>query len=125
MSEIEHVDPGTGEVTEGNRRPFMAVLREQRNGMTHSELTDSLSEVVQAVLETGKAGSLTLTMKVSLSGDGAVIVTDDVKVKVPQPERKGSVFFADQFGNLSRSNPNQPELPLREVAAPAALKEVM
>lgn len=32
-----------------NARPFLDLLREHRNGLTHDELTDALNELVEAV----------------------------------------------------------------------------
>lgn len=97
-------------------KPFGQFLLEQRNGGLHGELSDALRELVEAVAQHGKAGSLTLTVKVSPTKSfGQFEVVDEVKAKLPEPERGGSLFFADDRGNLSRTNPHQPELPLREV----------
>ena len=83
--------------------------------MLRVELTESLGELVAAVIEQRKAGSLVLTVKVTPNKDGVtVLVTDKVKLTKPEAERGGAIFFVDAFGSLSRSNPLQPELPLRE-----------
>ena len=100
----------------GNPKPFSQFLLEQRNGSLHGELSDTLRELVEAVVQHGKPGALTLTVKVSPTKSyGQYEVVDEVKVKAPEPDRGASLFFADDRGNLSRSNPRQPELPLREV----------
>jgi hypothetical protein len=97
-------------------KPFGAVVQEQRNGLLHSELSEKLADLVGAVLEHEKPGALTLTIKVTPNKDGSsLLVTDDVKVKAPAAPRRPSVFFADSHGNLSRRDPRQPELPLREL----------
>jgi len=98
------------------QRPFNGFLADQRGGALHAELTERLAEVTAAVIEHGKAGSLTLTIKISQQkgAERAVIVADDLKVKVPAPERGESLFFADEDGNLSRRDPRQPALPLSE-----------
>ncbi|HEY3021859.1 MAG TPA: hypothetical protein VGJ32_16790 [Solirubrobacteraceae bacterium] len=106
------------------RRPFASWLQDQRGGGLHGELSDALAELVAAVREHDKGGSLTLTVKVAPNGE-SVMVSDDVKVTPPKPARGASLFFADHQGNLSRRNPAQPELPLREVPADDAdVKEV-
>lgn len=106
----------------GDPRPFNQWLLEQRGGSLHGELSDRMQELVAAVAIEGKTGSLTITIKVSpaAAGTNQFVVTDDVKVKSPEPERGASLFFADPAGNLSRSDPRQPELPLREATKPSA-----
>jgi hypothetical protein len=106
-------------------RPFAAFLNEQRHGALHGEISTALADVVHAVLEHDKQGSLTLTIKVKPAGDGAVQVIDHVQIKAPEGDRPAALFFADDHGNLSRNNPHQPELPLREIPTdqPDALRE--
>lgn len=99
-------------------RPFADFLQEISNGQSHNELSDSLNELVQAVSLIGKAGTLTYVVKVSPAGRNAeatVMITDEIKLKAPEGERPDSVFFVDKDGNLSRHNPAQIRMPLREV----------
>lgn len=99
-------------------RPFADVLLELNAGLTHTELSDGLNELVQAVKLYGKSGTLTLSIKVRPAGRNAgstVMITDDVKLKLPEGERADSVFFVDTDGNLTRNPPGQERLPLREV----------
>lgn len=99
-------------------KPFAAWLQEQRQGGLHGEVSDALAELVSKVAEHGKAGTLTLTVKVSPSKvDGAVEVDDKLALKAPEPEKSAALFFADSRGNLSRQDPRQPELPLREISS--------
>ena len=107
-------------------RPFADWLREQRNGVSHSELTDALAELIEAVAETGKAGSLTYKIKVAPAGKGSHTVTvgDSVDTNLPQHDRDTSLFFIDRGGRaLTRRDPYQSELPLVEVPRPSQLKE--
>lgn len=104
-------------------RPFAEVLTQLAGGRTHTDLSSALNDLVQAVLDTGKPGQLQLTLKirpVSKHATDAVNVTDLIAVKTPAPERPDSLFFVDHESNLTRHNPTQPELPLREVPTPAA-----
>lgn len=108
--------------------PFSAFLFAQRRGATHGELTDGLAELARAVMETGKSGSLTLTIKVgkaTKNGGNQLLVSDAVLVKAPTAAREESLFFFDdKNASLSRTDPNQPALPLQEVPAPTThLKE--
>lgn len=98
-------------------KPFTQFIAEQRRGALHTELSDQLAELVHACLETGKKGKLALTISVApiKDADGTVSITDDVKLTAPKPDAKPSIFFTDEQGNLSRQDPRQVELPLREV----------
>lgn len=112
-----------GEVTERQVRPFADWLTEQREGSLSFELSEGMNELVESVNATGKPGTLTLTVKVkpvSKGAVGSVMVSDDVKVKVPQADRSEALYFVDRDANLRRTNPAQPQLPLREVGKPAA-----
>ena len=106
-------------VSSENDKPFSQFLMEQRGGGMHGELSEKLREVVAAVVEHGKAGQMILTIKVTplKAAEGQYVVVDDVKCKTPEGDRGASLYFADEDGNLSRSNPSQPELPLREIPA--------
>lgn len=108
-------------MTDGHVRPFADWIREQSAGRTHDELTEALAEVVAAVKDTGKKGSLTLTIQVAPFDKGmtaALVVTDAVKKNVPQHDRRKTVFYADDAGNLTKDDPMQPTFEgLREVPA--------
>ena len=98
------------------RKPFAAFIQEQRNGGLHGELSDALHDLVEAVAEHGKKGALQLQVIVEPMGDGSTVrVTDKIKMTMPEGERGAAIYFIDHEGNLSRKNPAQTELPLREV----------
>lgn len=107
--------PGDGQPPEGpERRPFAAVLQEQRQGSLHAELSDELANISQAVIDLNKSGTLTLTLKINPAGKGqaAVFITDEVKAK-PPVDKQSSMFFTDGKGNLTRRNPNQTSMPVQ------------
>lgn len=100
-------------------RPFAEFLQQQARGRTHDELSEALHNLLRAVQETGKGGKVQLTIDVKPLGKGderQVIVTDSVAVKMPAPKRAETFFFIDDDGNLTRTDPRQPELPLRDVS---------
>lgn len=99
----------------GEVRPFTQFMQEQRKGALHEDLSEALAKVVQGVMETGKVGALTVSLKIKPTGDGMVQVFDDLKSKVPEHDKPGSIFFTDAAGNVTRRDPRQTELPLREV----------
>jgi hypothetical protein len=106
------------------RKTFTSFLHEQRGGVLHAELTDALAELVAKVAEHEKGGTLTLKITIKPEADGAVKVADEVAIKAPRPASRPSLFFTDSSGNLSRRNPRQPELPLREIHTPQDEEEV-
>jgi hypothetical protein len=90
-------------------RPFADFIREQAKGATHDELSEALQDLVAKVRDTGKKGSLSLTIEVEpMKGDSKVlIVTDAIKLKLPEHDRQASLFYADKASNLVREDPDQ------------------
>lgn len=110
--------------TDHTIRPFADWLREQSGGDTHEELGESLHDLIARVRDTGKGGTLTLTISVKPLKDdlNVLIVTDEIKLKLPEHDRKGSMFYADDDNNLVRSDPRQMTFDsLREVPPPAGV----
>lgn len=101
---------------EGQTRPFAAVLQALQQGKTHRELSAQLQDLVAGVKETGRAGTLTLKLKVSKSKVGGALEIDDtVTTNIPAPKRDASLFFVDRNNNLVRNDPAQTELDLSPV----------
>jgi hypothetical protein len=96
-------------------QPFANWLALQRKGTLANELATAMANVNQAVLETGKPGTITLTIKVKATGDEvSVSVTDEVKVKAPEHDRGQSIFFVDEHGNPHRSQQVLDEQPANQ-----------
>lgn len=92
---------------------FTDVLADIRNGDVITDLTEELRDLVMAVRETGRPGSLTLTLKVKQMSKGvgaALVIEDDIKAKPPKAEKGTSVLFATEDGELQRNDPRQPRL---------------
>lgn len=90
-------------------RPFADILREMRYGTLHDELGEQLADIVDAVVATGKAGKLVVTITVKPGpARGTVLLIDDEKTTIPR-DVEASIFFA-RGGRLSRRDPDQPEL---------------
>ena len=95
-------------------RPFIDTLRELRAGKTLDELAEHLQELVAAVRTTGRAGTLTITIKVGTASRGdheCIMLRDEIKTKIPQGERAATLFFATPENNLTRRQPRQGDLP--------------
>lgn len=88
------------------------ILREYRNGRAADVASQKLAELVQAVDETGKAGSLTITFKVKpeKGGGSQKTIACDVKAKMPDTDLPEAVFFSDGDGSLHRADPQQREM---------------
>lgn len=94
-------------------RPFADVLTEINRGRDHTELSNELQALVQAVRDTGKKGSLTLSLTVVPSKvDNGLEIIAGIKTTLPKFDRSASLFFADEEGNLTRTDPRQLTLPL-------------
>lgn len=88
-------------------RPFADFLQEQT---AHGELTDQLHALIEAVRDTGKAGTLTYTVKVEqLKDDETMLrITDKIAAKLPEHDRPKRLYWVDAHGNPTRENPHQP-----------------
>lgn len=117
-----HLNTRTGEVIDDPAiRPFADFLREQSGGKTHDEMSEALYDLAARVRDTGKKGTVTLTISIEpMKGDERVlVVSDEIRIKLPEFPRKPSFFFTAADGNLSRRDPEQLSFDsLREVPAP-------
>lgn len=88
---------------------FLVFLSGINKGRTVTELAEKLQELVSAIENTRKAGTITLKIAVKPAGKNgdALIVTDEVVVKAPKLSRPESIFFPDSAHNLVRNDPNQ------------------
>jgi hypothetical protein len=106
-------------------RPFTDLLREHRNGLTHDELSDALRDLVAAVTDEGKAGSLTFTVSIKPMGKGdGLEVSADIKVKPPKKTPGAAIFFATPDNALQKQDPRQKEMELRDIGPAVAHRGV-
>ena len=100
-------------------RPFPAVIQDIGRGALVERLTTAYGDLAIAVVDTGKPGTLTVTLKVEPlkeSSDPTIVtVTADCTLKLPT-EKQVSIFYADAAGNLTRDDPRRPEMPVRGLA---------
>lgn len=115
----------TDQPTEDEKQviPFASILTQLQQGGTHAELSTTLQKLTEAVRATGKAGQMTLVLKLSESKvGGALDVVATVTSKLPQPKQYASIFYVDDANNLVRKDPRQTELeldgPVRVAPAP-------
>lgn len=92
---------------------LLRVLLEMRGGQVASDCNQKFNEMLQAVLETGGKGELTIKLFVKpskLAMGGAVVEVEtehECKSKKPELPVGRSVFFVSTDGALTREDPNQ------------------
>lgn len=91
---------------------FEHQLRHIRKGAALTELSQELQKGVLAVRSLNKKATLTLTLNIEPFGDGTFAITDDIKVKLPVPNKGHTLFYATDDGRLVRDNPEQTEMQL-------------
>jgi hypothetical protein len=97
---------------------FFTTLRDLRAGATLDDLDSAIAEVVAAVRATGKAGEITLKLKLRPPKKATatyLTVEDEVATKVPKHDRADTIFFPLADNSLSRNDPSQMQLGLRSV----------
>lgn len=97
--------------------PYQHTLQEIENGSLVADLDDKLSELIGKVKERGKAGSITVSLKIKpLDTDAeSVSVVASVKVAEPTKAERASIFFTTEENSLVRNNPRQQEMKLEPV----------
>lgn len=86
-------------------------LKAIREGELLQEIEVQMRDLVDAVRTTNKGGKLVITLKLTPSRGGALILDDEYKLTRPEPPRETStVFFATEANDLSRRDPRQPSL---------------
>ncbi len=101
----------------------LAVMLDMRNGQVCNDINGKFNEVLNAVLETGGKGELTIKLMVRPSKTGkagAVIEVEtrhECKLKKPELAVGASLFFVTPQGVLTRTDPDQMTI---DEMAPAA-----
>lgn len=116
-------------------KSFAQLLNEINEGSTHAALSADMAELLRTVQATGRAGKLTVTVKVvpavrNTSGGeiDRVNITVDRTLALPKPETPTDFFYLTDDGETTRNHPRQQSLELREVASiptPAQFKEAL
>jgi hypothetical protein len=94
-----------------NPSTFERFLRAYRAGGLADELSRAVADVAAACRETGKKGTVTLTITLDPHGR-TITVSDDVKAKAPNPPKLSEIFYPDDSGHLHKEDPAQLRLQL-------------
>lgn len=94
----------------------VAVLQRLGAGRLLDELHEALVATAQEVVDTGKPGSVTLTLKVSTKSQGnpMIIIDETVSRSVPKRDPKGAFFWALE-GGLHKDDPRQARMEFRSI----------
>lgn len=105
-----HMSTNTKTEAGGSFAAILASIRPK----TDVELAENLRALIEAVKDTGKAGSLVVRFDVKLVNPGGseVIFSDKIVAKLPERNREGSIAYTDDLNNLSRRDPSS--MPLFE-----------
>lgn len=91
---------------------FIQTLMEMRAGAAAADCSRKLSELVAAIMETGKKGELVLKVNITPSRLNLGRVTEveiehTCKISKPEHSTGRSIFFTTEEGTLTREDPNQ------------------
>ena len=97
---------------------LISILQGIRGGAALTDASKELAEVVRAVKECGKKGSITLKIDIEPDKADETVVTfqPDVTIKKPKRPYAKGLFFVDQHGGVHREDPRQIELELTRKA---------
>lgn len=84
---------------------FSVALSQVRAGKCVSNASAKLSELLEAVEDTGRDGTLTLKLSVKHSADGEVLILDSTTIKKPQPAADPTFFYVNDKHRLTRDDP--------------------
>jgi hypothetical protein len=91
-----------------------------RNGKLMEEASEKLNTLVTAIQDTNLAGELTLKIKIRPDGrdTGRYFISGKVDSKTPVLKHSETLLFGTPEGNLTRIDPNQSQLDLRDANTP-------
>jgi hypothetical protein len=95
---------------------FISMLLEMRSGKVAADISEKLNELVDAIRDVGKGGSITVKLDIKPKRidmhEGVKDVEVDYKVALSKPERHrgSSIFYLTNEGALTRTDPAQTEM---------------
>lgn len=101
-------------------RPFPDVLADIGRGALLNDASKAIADVTAAVIEHGKGGYVTLTIKIAPMKDAPpemLSVSGAISIKRPEVPAS-SIMYGDETGLLSRNDPRQMRLDDEDAWAP-------
>lgn len=108
-------------MAETEHRAFSTFIGDLEEGRLHAELTSQIRDIVaelhNVLIDQGGKPKAALAIKLNFKLDSGVIEVDaETKATLPKRLRSKSIFYATPSNDLTRRNPKQTELPLRDVS---------
>lgn len=100
-------------------KSFAVFLTDLNDGQTLAGMTADMAELLQTVKSTGRAGSMTLKIKVSPATKGGhevdkITIVADRKLELPKPDQPSDFFWLTDDAEPTRQHPRQHALDLRD-----------
>ena len=99
-------------------KAFSLFLADLNDGQTHTELTGHLAELLMAVKAHGRAGAISIEIKIAPASKGGEVdkvnITAQSKLKLPKADARTDFFWMTEDAELSRQHPRQHALDLRD-----------
>jgi hypothetical protein len=100
-------------------KSFNQLLADLNDGSTLAGLTGDLEELLQAVQNTGRTGSMTLKIKIASASKGSgevdkITILAERKLELPKPEQPQDFFWLTEEAEPTRQHPRQHALDLRD-----------
>ena len=99
---------------------LLQTLLDMRSGQVAADCNEKFNQVLQAVIDTGGKGKLTLELNIEPAkfGMGAAVlevsIDHNIKLKKPELEIGNAVFFVTKEGTLTRDDPAQTQMFMTE-----------
>lgn len=100
---------------------FSKTLSQLNRGELDDELTEVISNVIKAVRETRKQGTVTVSLRISMLNtrtENQIKITPAVTCKIPELDREESIVFSTADGDVLFDDPNQVQIELKTVDEP-------
>lgn len=115
--------------TQVGARDAGVTLRNLEDGQLLLDFSARLHELMTELADVAKVmglakGELWLKLKMGVEQGGTVQVDSEIVVKRPKTKRARTMMWLSKEGHLLSENPKQKELFPREVATPAAPREI-
>jgi hypothetical protein len=86
---------------------FIGFLQSNRRGEIPSEADAAMTDILSALRQHGGKAKMTLTLNFSFTKSGQIEIKPDLKVEKPRRAMSSGLYFSDDDGNLTRTDPNQ------------------
>lgn len=86
---------------------FIGFLQSNRRGEIPAEADAAMTDILGALREFGGKAKMTLTLNFSFTKSGQIEIKPDMKIEKPRRAMSSGLYFADDDGNLTRTDPKQ------------------